>query len=232
MNYRVDPTAITRLLPDPLRPKLHEGYAIAGICLIRLENIRPAGIPGFLGIKSENAAHRVAVEWPDSTGQWREGVFIPRRDTSSFLNAAAGGRVFPGEHHRAHFQVRDDGKEIDFAMDSEDGQTRVRLRGRDAEALPGSSCFGCLADSSRFFENGSLGYSATSDPNRMDGIRLQVETWQVRALQIDAVESSYFDDPATFPQGSAVFDHALVMRDIPHEWIGEADLQTVEKAVT
>jgi hypothetical protein len=32
------------------------------------------------------------------------------------------------------------------------------------------------------------------------------------------LESSFFDHPAAFPPGSAVFDHALIMRDIPHDW--------------
>ena len=34
VNYRADPAAIERILPPPFRPKLHRGYAIAGICMI------------------------------------------------------------------------------------------------------------------------------------------------------------------------------------------------------
>src|SRR6187397_1241068 len=83
VNFRADPKAIQQILPSPFRPKLHRGHAIAGICLIRLEDIRPAGLPAIAGLSSENAAHRIAVEWTDSTGTPREGVFIPRRDTGS-----------------------------------------------------------------------------------------------------------------------------------------------------
>src|ERR1700749_2901214 len=83
VNFRVDPAVIQKLLPRPFRPKLQRGHAIAGICLIRLEHIRPAGVPEMLGLSSENAAHRVAVEWTDAAGVAREGVFIPRRDTGS-----------------------------------------------------------------------------------------------------------------------------------------------------
>ena len=45
VNYRVSPEAIARILPAPFRPKLQRGYAIAGICLIRLEQIRPRWLP-------------------------------------------------------------------------------------------------------------------------------------------------------------------------------------------
>ena len=43
------------------------GYSLVGICLIRLECFRLAGLPGTVGLASENAVHRIAVEWADST---------------------------------------------------------------------------------------------------------------------------------------------------------------------
>ena len=61
VNFRVDPAVIQQYLPPPFRPKLQEGHAIAGVCLIRLEDIRPHGVPQILGLSSENAAHRVAL---------------------------------------------------------------------------------------------------------------------------------------------------------------------------
>lgn len=173
VNFRVDPAAIQRLLPAPFRPKLHRGHAIAGICLIRLEHIRPAGLPAAMGLASENGAHRIAVEWTDASGIPREGVFIPRRDTGSRLNSLAGGRLFTGEHHHASFKVTDDGKHIDLAMHSDDGQALVRVAGNTSEALPASSCFESLLEASAFFEGGCLGYSVTRDQMRLDGLLLR-----------------------------------------------------------
>ena len=71
-NFRVDPEIMQRQLPTRFRPKLHKGYAVAGICLIRLEHIRPKLVPKFAGLNSENAAHRVAVLW-DEQGITHEG---------------------------------------------------------------------------------------------------------------------------------------------------------------
>ena len=107
VNFRATPSVVQQMLPAPFRPKLQKGHAIAGICLIRLEQIRPSGFPAFIGFSSENAAHRIAVEWTDKAGVEREGVFIPRRDTDSTLNHLAGGRLFPGEHAPAQFLVED-----------------------------------------------------------------------------------------------------------------------------
>jgi hypothetical protein len=226
LNYRVDPEVIRAYLPTPFRPKLHAGSAIAGVCLIRLEQVRPVGFPVLLGISSENAAHRISVQWDDPSGGAREGVFIPQRHTGSWLNHLTGGRVFPGEHQLASFTVADEAGRIDFRMRSRDDAAAVHVRGFETDAWPSSSCFASLADSSRFFEQGSVGYSVISDSDRLDGIRLQTLRWSVRALEVESIGSTFFDDTTVFPIGSVEFDHALVMRDIPHEWHSIGEMRT------
>ena len=218
VNFRVDPEAVRRILPDPFEPKLVNGHAIAGICLIRLGQIRPRGFPGWVGIGSENAAHRIAVTWRED-GEHREGVFIPRRDTSSRFNAAVGGRLFPGVHHHAHFDVREQEGFYHVAFTSDDGTAHVLVEGTVAGSLPGTSTFGSIEEASSFFEAGSVGYSPGSG-NRLDGLELRTFRWQVEPLNVSRVESSFFSDAQSFPPGSCKFDCALVMRNIDHEWHG------------
>jgi len=90
----------------PFRPQIVNGFGVAGICLIRLKHIRPKTFPAYLGIGSENAAHRIAVQW-DQDGVTQTGVYVPRRDTSSLLNSFVGGRIFSGIQHHARFDVRE-----------------------------------------------------------------------------------------------------------------------------
>lgn len=223
VNFRADPAVVQTTLPSPFRPKLHNGEAVVGICLIRLEQIRPALSPLALGISSENAAHRIAVEWEDE-GQPKEGVFIPRRDTGSPLNHLAGGRVFPGEHHLAHFQVDSTATEIDFKMRSQDGQVEIGVTGKVAPELPATSHFASLTEASQFFERGSLGYSVRHNSPGLDGMLLKTQSWQVEALDVSHVYSNYYADEKLYPAGSVTFDHALLMRDIEHEWHGQPEM--------
>ncbi len=218
VNFRADPETVQRFLPKPFRPKLHHNQAMVGICLIRLEQVRPAGMPSALGVSSENAAHRMAVEWTEGTGKLREGVFIPRRDTNSLLNHLVGGRIFPGEHQSAFFSITDAGGQIEYSMKAKDGSVSVHMNGADADALPKTSCFGSLKEASAFFERGNLGYSVTREPRRLDGLELRMPDWNLRPLAVKEVQSSFFDNLQNFPKGSVQFDHALVMRDLPHEW--------------
>lgn len=223
VNYRVDPDVLATLLPPPFRPKLHRGHGMVGICLIRLRGVRPRFVPSWLGISSENAAHRVAVEW-DEGGHVREGVYIRRRDTSSRVNSLVGGRIFPGIHSHARFTVREEIDHYEVSLKSDDAATNLAVIGDAASELPATSSFASLAEASAFFEAGSLGYSATPDPQRFQGLELHCRRWQVEPLAVSSVRSSYFDDRSLFPAGSITFDCALLMRNIEHEWHGRPDL--------
>jgi hypothetical protein len=97
-------------------------------------------------------------------------------------------------------------------------------RGRRTDHLPASSVFQSLDEASTFFQAGSLGYSATRDPARFQGLELRCRNWHVEPLAVEEVRSSFFEDEALFPKGSIEFDCALLMRGIEHEWHGKADL--------
>jgi uncharacterized protein YqjF (DUF2071 family) len=223
VNYRVDPEVIAPLLPAPFRPKLIRGTALAGICLIRLQALRPRGLPALVGLTSENAAHRIAVEW-DNQQHYHEGVYIPRRDTNSRLTTLVGGHLFPGLHHYAHFTTTEDDQRISVAFTSNDQNVRVTVAGRTDTTLPNGSVFSSLTEASQFFERGRLGYSATRDPQRFDGLELKSRQWQVAPFTLEHVESSFFENTSLFPPGTARLDCALLMRGIVHEWHGHDQL--------
>ncbi len=218
VNYRVEPEIIRRILPPRFHPKLHNGKAIAGICLIRLEHARPRFAPKFLGFASENAAHRIAVVWEGENGTTREGVYVPRRDTDSLINTTVGGKLFSGVYHQAKFEIEESTENIDFKMESKDGEIKIAFAGKIADNLPAKSIFSSLAEASRFFEKGSLGYSPAKNKRTLDGISLQIKDWKVSAFELNNVYSSFFSDETKFPKGSVEFDHALYMHDVPHEW--------------
>lgn len=217
INCRVRPEVIEHVLPAPFRPQRVREWAMAGICLIRLRGVRPAGLPAWCGIGSENAAHRIAVEW-DENGVTRNGVFIPRRDTNSPLNHLLGGRVFPGVHHRARFDVWESENRFRVGFASADGTDRVKFAGRVTNEWQAESVFGSLAEASAFFEQGCCGWSPTLAGDGFEGMGLTCHEWRMEPLVAERVESSFFQNRRIFPAGSVEFDSALLMRGITHEW--------------
>ena len=214
VNYRVVPDVLERYLPKPFKPQTANGHGVAGVCLIRLKDVRPKALPCAPGIGSENAAHRFAVTWEEN-GQERTGVYIPRRDTDSILNHLAGRRIFPGVNHLADFTVAESDPHYSVALDSRDGDTHLSVSGTVTESLPADSIFSDVKAASIFFEEGSLGYSPGHEMCCFDGLELRTLNWSVKPLQVEKAESSFFQQ---FPEGSIELDHALLMRDIEHEW--------------
>ena len=185
--------------------------------------IRPKLLPIPWGICSENAAHRIAVEW-DANGDTVEGVYIPRRDSNSMLNSLAGDRLFPGIHHYAKFDVNEGGGHYCITMTSGDGDAEVHVSGSVDDKIASSSVFSTLDATSDFFRRGSLGYSDTGMKGRYDGLELRCQNWHVESLQVESIRSSYFEDKSKFPMSTVEFDCALLMRNIAHEWHGQPEL--------
>jgi hypothetical protein len=217
VNYRVRPEVLAKLIPAPFRPQLVHGWAMAGICLIRMEAVRPAFVSMPWGVSSENAAHRIAVEW-DEAGGSRTGVFVLRRDTNSRFNHLVGGRIFPGVHHLAHFDCSDNDGHLSVEMRSDDDTTCVAVAGHAGGQWDCGSLFSGAEEASEFFRCGACGWSPGLVDGRFEGLELCAASWRITPLLVDHVESSFFDDRSFFPSGSIEFDSALVMRNIEHEW--------------
>jgi Uncharacterized conserved protein (COG2071) len=220
INFRVAPESLARLLPAPFRPKLVRGWGLAGICLLRLRDARPAGLPMFFGLSSENAAHRIAVEWEDTDGVTREGVFVPRRDTASRFNALVGGRVFPGVQHSATFQVWEPGKRFKIAVFPAADKLRplLRVHAHLSDSLPRDSVFRSVREAEEFFRAGAIGWSPRRRAGAFDGLELRAFNWHLEPLVTDWVESRFFDDNASLPAGSWAFDSTFLMRKVECEW--------------
>ncbi|MGH9278249.1 MAG: DUF2071 domain-containing protein [Acidimicrobiales bacterium] len=207
VNYRIDPDALASLLPAPFRPAIVGGYAVAGICLIRLGRLRPVGLPARLGITTENAAHRIAVEW-DTAGGPVAGVFVPRRDTSSRLTAALGGRA----HHPARFHVEEDDGAYRIEMASLDGEVEIRLAAHGAGTVMAGSVFDTVEAASDFFRCAPVGLTPSPRVGVFDRVALTVDRWAIEPLELDEVRSSVFDALPATP------DSAFLMHGVDATW--------------
>ncbi len=128
-----------------------------------------------------------------------------------------------------HFAVKESEDRFAVALRSEDGETRMSVRGSRTDRLPPSSVFQSLAEASDYLEGGSLGYSATGDLSHFQGLELCCRHWAIEPLEVEEAHSSYFEDRSLFPKGSIELDCALLMRGIEHEWHGLSDLCCAER---
>jgi hypothetical protein len=218
VNFAVEPRVLGPILPDRFRPRTVDGpngeRAIAGICCIRLTAMRPRGLPAAVGVTSENAAHRIGVEWEADGGETRSGVYVPRRDTSSWLNSVFGSRSF-GRHYHAEFAVSEGGGRYRLRMTNGDHDVTVEVDAAETDSLPDGSVFPDVAVASAYHECGAVGYCPTPAGDRLAGVELATDEWRVEPLSVESVRASFFEQ---LPDDAVAFDNALLMRDIGHEW--------------
>ena len=86
-----------------------------------------------------------------------------------------------------------------------------------SDVLAEGSVFGSVEEVSSFFRKDPVGYSPGRDGG-LEGLELETVGWGVTPLAVDHVESSFFFEPSRFPEGSVVFDDALLMRNVGHRW--------------
>ena len=217
VNFRVKPETLERLLPAPFRPQRIEGWGLAGLCWIRLSNVRPKGLPPWCGLASENLAHRIAVEW-DEAGSTRTGVYIVRRDTDQWINHFAGGRIFSGEQHLSRFHVTERNGGLSLDLESADGLSGTQLEGSPTRVLPPDSVFKTQEQASAFFQAGSIGWAALRNGTAVDGLTLHTVHWAMSPFQVHRIEAHWFKAKTRFPEGTIALDSAFLMRGIEHEW--------------
>ena len=214
---RIRPEIASGIIPRPLVPRIVNGWSIGGVCLIRLGDMGLRCTPRWMKLRSENAAHRFAVQWLED-GQVKHGVYVPDRETDSHFSQLMGGRLFPGVHHRAKFSSWESEGRFRVGFDRQEGDRSLKLVARIAGDWPAGSVFRSLAEASAFYHDGTVGWSICPGDDGMHGMQLSCDEWKMKPLLVERLESSFFQDHSVFPAGSVEFDSACLMRRIRHSW--------------
>lgn len=216
INYRISPDTLAGILPEPFQPKLVKGYGMGGICLIRFKKMRPKGLPEFMGTSSENGTHRLCVEWRDGS-ELRNGIYIEQGFTNSRLHEFAGGKIFPRRLKYSSFKVKEGDGRYRVSFKSNEGDF-VEVDVRETPDFAENSLFKTIDEASADFQKGRIGFSPQKDGKGFDGVQLNTTNWEVSPLAVESVKSSFFLNEEYFPNGSIEFDHALLMKNIEHNW--------------
>ncbi len=204
--YRVDPTAAQELLPTNCRPVLVGERAIVGLCYTKLGSIRSRWLPGRLGSPSEHLAVRIPAEF-NGKKDHEPGTWILRRQTSSWIEARCGDKLFRGEYERATFSLeeRANGMTIDVHRGERE---ELHLRAETSDALAGS----VFANPRRLDE--FLAETQAVRPHDVfapeaDDLELHTGCVTSEPLSVLELRSAFFDSHNRFPDDAAQLDSAV-----------------------
>ncbi len=98
-NYRVDPEALSALLPRPLAPEIFKARGWVQVLISSLREMRPRGLPGPAGVCFYQVSYRAAVRYRGHDGAWRRGGYFTRSETNDPLMRAIGNRLVEFRFH-------------------------------------------------------------------------------------------------------------------------------------
>lgn len=100
VNHRVEPDVLAAVLPEPLVPAVHLGQAWVTVVVVRLEKMRPAGLPPAVGVTDDQLLFRAMVELDG-----RRGAHFLRSEARSGAVAAVASTVSSFNYHRSSVRL-------------------------------------------------------------------------------------------------------------------------------
>lgn len=217
IDHLVDPSLARTLVPEPFDLRLVEDRAVLGMCLIRIDELRPNGVPRVLGSTIEAVAHRISVTTPGPDGPVH-GVYVPRRDTTSLPAVALGGRLFPGVHGRAAIAASDAS-----ASGSPAGDT-ITVRARCADECDIDVAVGTAVEPddrsqqlSDLHRSELVAWSPRRNGGAHDVAIMTCHRWVTTPVSVDRASSSWLADLPGL-DGNLHGPSALLMRGIAVTW--------------
>ncbi len=210
VNALVDPDEAARHLPAGFRPHVVDGGTVVGCCLLDIDSIRPASLPGIVGTRFRAAAHRVSVEWEDEPRATTVGVYVPVRHADSRAARVLGGRWFPGVHRRASVELADDGRCLRWSVQPGHRATQY-----------GVSVIASIASSWTSMPCEPIGGTCLSaavglSPDRhgvLEAARMEPDHRRAQQVEIDYLDSAFLARFTTAQQAPS-----YLMRDVDVTW--------------
>lgn len=209
LNAIADPAEVAPRLPDGVRPHGTEGGGtVVGCCLLEIGDLRPRGMPAFVGVRMRAVAHRISTEWDTSTGGTEVGVFVPMRHTDSRLASMVGGRLFPGMHQHAAIDLIRTPAHLEWKVGEPPFDNGFGLRVRVDTQTPmvdptPSVCATCV--------DPTLGLSP-DHKGRLEAAHMAPEGRDVRAVHVEELQSTFFDSFVTATPATAYLMEHLGVR--------------------
>jgi uncharacterized protein YqjF (DUF2071 family) len=222
LTYRVDSRAVRVLAPAPFQPVVRDGMAFAGVCLVEMRAMRPAGVPAALGFSYHEAVYRLVVEYTSAVHGQLRGIVAPRADANHAAIALGGRLLSHYSFHLARIQKQRWDDLVALRHRTLDGRGNLdALFAVDVarQQLPAESCFTSVPDAVEFLVGMQHSFSWDARHGVVHRSVITHAPWAMSvALPVRPPRLAYFAGEPFSRYGGAELDSVLYMRDVPHVW--------------
>ncbi|MCB2407894.1 DUF2071 domain-containing protein [Hymenobacter lucidus] len=215
LTFAVPVAELQPLLPECLTlDTLDDTWGFVAVALVQTRQLRPRGLPAWLGHDFFLIGYRVFVRYTTAAGKRLRGLYILQSDTDKRkmqwlgnLFTSYGYRTIDIEHTATQgqltFQSRKAGLDIRVAMlEQEPG-------------LPAGSPFASWAQARRFAGPLPFTFSYNAGARRVTIVEGVREEWRPRPVQVEAATVGFISGLGLKECRLA---SAFTMTDIPYHW--------------
>jgi hypothetical protein len=213
-----------RVLDPFLSPGLvldtYKGFGFLAIALVQTRNLRPAFLPGPMGISFFLSGYRIFTRYRTRAGQTLRGLRILRSDTSRPSLIFWGNMLTHYQYELSTWAVSRREGLYDIKVSTPQHRADLHVVAEvdsTSECLPPGSPFDNLQDARNFA--GPLPFTfdyerQTRSIIRVEGVR---QHWKPRAVSVTVHQNTFFEqDP--FRGESPVLANAFFLEDVPYAW--------------
>lgn len=219
VTYAFPRKVLEPLLAPGLVLDTYGDWAFLAIALVDVKQLRPAGLPAWMGQDFFLSGYRIFTRLGDAASSLR-GLRILRSDTNRRMMALLGNALTQYRYEHSHVVTRHDENALDIEVKSANGGADLRVHAdlwSAPASLPPDSPFSDINTARRFA--GPLPYTFDYEPQtgsiiKVRGIR---EHWTPEPVHVDVLQCTFLDREP-FRDAGARLAHAFYLHDIPYRW--------------
>ncbi|MEA3210582.1 MAG: hypothetical protein QOE70_3639 [Chthoniobacter sp.] len=183
--YREAAETVRTVLPPPLAPVCHGGFAFWNVVVCRLSGMRTWPLPAAVGLGYWHVAYRLHVQARVDDGPALEGLYFLRSDCDRRLVAQTGNWLTDFNFHLAGIGVADSAAGVRGEIKSPDASAQFQLDRQATPHLAPGSPFATLEEASAALQYRPLALSAHgADALNVVRVLRDEAAWRSRVIAV------------------------------------------------
>lgn len=224
LTFAVPKKQLASLIPNCLElDTFQDKWAFIAIALVQTKNLRPKGMPKFLGNDFFLIGYRIFVKYHTSYGKRLRGLYIIKSETNKMKMQFFGNIFTHYNYTTTDINSVEQNNSRVFSSDKSKFKFEVDTKELEAD-LPKDSPFSEWKEARRFA--GPLPFTFTHDSSDnsvliIEGVR---SNWKPKAIKVTDYQFEFLDK---MNLQNLVLANAFEITDIPYNWKkGRKDLWT------
>jgi hypothetical protein len=215
LTFAIPQQHLRPLVPDSLELDVFEDkWAFIAVAMVQTTDLRPAGLPRFLGSSFFLIGYRIFVRFTTKAGKRLRGLYILKSETDQ-KKMELLGNLFTHYHYTTTDITRTQhGNKTLIASQQSDFHVELVTTPLSVQ-LPANSPFATWQQARRFAGPLPFTFTWLADAKTMLLIEGQRENWVPEPLTVSSYQFEFLD---AFRGQGLVLASAFTVRNIPYHW--------------